>query len=199
MEQQDLVREITRLAEPVARSAGLAIWGVELIPAGRTVVRIYVDTLPGAALADEADASAREADGRGPGIDQCAYVSRHAGLALEAEDIIPRAYVLEVSSPGLDRAFFALAQLEPYVGSDVELKLSRAQPELPDRRRLRGRLLAVGEDDFTLLACDAPEETRLAIRWDNVRQARLAPELPFSNLEKPGKKKSAPRADATSK
>jgi ribosome maturation factor RimP len=199
MEQQDIAREITRLAEPVARSLGLAIWGVELIPSGRTVVRIYVDTPPGAALAEEMDAGTREAGGKGPGIDQCAHVSRHVGLALEAEELIPRAYVLEVSSPGLERSFFALEQLAPYVGDDLELKLGSAQPELPERKRLRGRLLAVGEHAFTLLAYDAPEETRLSIRWDKVRQAKLAPELPFSNVEKPGKKKSAPKADATSK
>ena len=196
MAQQDMVREITRLAEPLVRSSGLAIWGVELIPSGRTVVRIYVDTPPGAA---SADASVREAGGKGPGIDQCAHVSRHVGLALDAEELIPRSYVLEVSSPGLERSFFALEQLAPYVGDDLELKLGDAQPELPDRKRLRGRLLAVGEYAFTLLAYDAPEATRLSIRWDNVRQAKLAPELPFSNVEKPGKKKSAPKADATLK
>jgi ribosome maturation factor RimP len=189
MAQQNIVHDITRIAEPVVRSLGLAIWGIEITPSGRTVVRIYVDTPPGT----------REVDGKGPGVDQCAKVSRHVALALEAEDIIPHAYVLEVSSPGLERPFFALAQLAPYVGNDLELKLRGAQPELPDRKHLRGKLLAAGEHGFTLLAYDAPEETRLSIRWENVRKAVLAPELPFSNLEKPGKKNSAPKADVTSK
>ncbi|MDR0465797.1 MAG: ribosome maturation factor [Deltaproteobacteria bacterium] len=187
MEEQGVVREITRIAEPLVRSLGLAIWGVEVIPAGRTVVRIYVD------------APAPEAGGKGPGVDQCAKVSRHVGLALEAEDLIPRAYALEVSSPGLERPFFALSQLAPYVGNEVTVKLADVQPELPDRKRLRGKLMDVGEHAFVLLACDAPEGTRLSIRWDNVRKATLAPELPFSKLEKPGKKKSAPKAGATSK
>jgi hypothetical protein len=49
------------------------------------------------------------------------------------------------------------------------------------------------------LAYDAPEGTRLAIRWDNVRKAALAPELPFARRATPGKKHSASRADATVK
>ena len=190
MKQQSLVREITRIAEPLARSLGLAIWGIEVIPSGRTLVRIYVDTPPDAL---DADRSAREASGKGPDIDQCARVSRHVGLALEAEDLIPRAYVLEVSSPGLERRFFALVQLAPFVGSALELTLDNAQPELPRRKRLRGKLLAVDDHAFSLLAYDAPEGTRLSIHWDNVRKATLAPEAPFAIMEKPGHRKSTPK------
>jgi len=204
MEQHRLVHEITRIAEPVVRSLGLAIWGIEIIPSGRMVLRIYVDTpfdarnVP-AERPDVDDAARAKGGCRGPGIDQCAKISRHIGLALDAEDIIPRAYVLEVSSPGLERPFFALAQLASYVGADVTLKLDSVQPELPDRKCLRGRLQAVGEQALTLSAYDAPTGTLLSIRWDNVRKATLAPELPFAHGKKNGKKNSAPKADATSK
>ena len=203
MGQQNILQEITRIAEPLVRALGLVLWGIEIIPSGRTLLRIYVDTPPGPqdGPAEEAhtNVAASGSRGKGPGIDQCAYISRHVGLALEAEDLIRNAYVLEVSSPGLERPFFALEQLAPYLESDLELTLGGAQPELPDRKRLRGKLLAVGEDAFTLLVYDAPEETRLSIPWNNVRKATLAPELPFSNFEKPGKKKSALKADATFK
>ena len=203
MEQHRLAHEITRIAEPVVRALGLALWGIEFIHSGRTVLRMYVDSPPGArdipAARPDTDEAARTVDGSGPSIGQCAKISRHIALALDAEDIIPYAYVLEVSSPGLERPFFALAQLAPYVGSDVTLKLGSIQPELPDRKCLRGRLQAVGEQDFTLLAYDAPAGTLLSIRWDNVRKAMLAPELPFSKSDKRGKKKSAPKAGAASK
>jgi ribosome maturation factor RimP len=151
------------------------------------------------ALKPGADIFPPGAEGRGPGIDQCAYISRHVGLALEAEDILPHAYVLEVSSPGLERPFFSLAQLARYVGNTVAVKLDSAQPELPNRKRLRGKLLAVGELSFSLLVCDAPEGTRLSINWDKVRKARLAPEPPIAQGKKNTRKKSAPRANATSK
>ena len=203
MGQQNIVQEITRIAEPVVRALGLALWGIEIIPSGRTLVRIYVDIPPGPQDGPPEEAHTNAAPpgsrGKGPGVDQCARISRHVGLALEAEDLIHHAYVLEVSSPGLERPFFALAQLAPYLESDLELTLAGAQPELPDRKRLRGKLLAVGEDAFTLLAHDAPEATRLSIPWNNVRKATLVPELPFSTFEKPGKKKSALKADATFK
>jgi ribosome maturation factor RimP len=198
MEEQGMVHKIARMAKPLVHSLGLALWGIEIIPAGRKVLRVYVDTSPGTRDAPAEEAAPREAGGKGPDIDQCAKLSRLLGLALDAEDIIPGPYVLELSSPGLERPFFALAQLAPYVGSDVSVKLAEAPPELPDRKRLRGKLLAVGEQAFTLLAYDALEGTRLSIPWDKVRRAELAPELPFSKLEKPGKKKS-PKADATQK
>ena len=197
MEQHRLIHEITRIAEPIVRSLGLAIWGIEIIPSGRTVLRIYVDTPFDArdvpAERPDADESVRAVGGRGPGINQCATISRHIGLALEAEDIIPRAYVLEVSSPGLERPFFALAQLAPYVGADVTLKLGSVQPELPDRKCLRGRLQTVGDQTFTLSAYDAPAGTLLSIRWDNVRKVTLAPKLPFTHVEKTAKSNPHPR------
>ena len=203
MEQLGIEDEITRIAEPIVRSLGLTIWGIELISSGRTMLRIYVDTLPDAQDAPmtepDVQESTGESGGRGPSIDQCANISRHVGLALEVEDIIPQAYVLEVSSPGLERPFFALGQLAPYVGSDLKLKLDNMQPELPGRKHLRGKLQTVGEHGFTLLVYDAPEGMQLSICWDNVRKVMLAPDLPFSNVERPGKKKSAFKADATPK
>ena len=186
MEHQGVIHAITRITAPLVRSLGLELWGIEIIPSGRTVLRIYVDTPPAAGA-------------RGPGVDQCAAISRHISFALEAEDLMPHAYVLEVSSPGLERPFFALAQLAPYVGEDLALKLGCAQPELPDRKHLRGRLMAVDEHAFAMMAYDAPTGTQLSIRWDNVCKATLAPVLPFANVEKPGKKHSALKADATSK
>ena len=202
MEQQGIVREILRIVAPVVRSLELVIWGIELIPSGRTVLRIYVDAPSdapaGCAKMQYLNESARGVGGRGPSINQCANVSRHIGLALEAEGIFSQAYVLEVSSPGMERPFFTLTQLAPYVGENLELTLESAQQELPGRKRLRGKLQAVGERCFTLLAYDAPEGTQLSIPWDNVRKAALAPDLPFARVDKPGKKNSAFKADATS-
>ena len=228
MTQDSLLERITRIAEPAARAHGLEIWGIELVPAGRTLLRIYLDApqqgATDAALEAEQGTSQnaeqgaaqstgqgsqnpapeeeqfRESGGSGPSIDQCARVSRHVALALEAEELFPGPYVLELSSPGLERPFFSLAQLRPYLGCQLELRLRQALPELPGCKRLRGLLLAVETEELLLRPNPAdraeaqalPEQNRLPIAWNNVLKARLLPELPFSQNKKPGKK-SAPK------
>ncbi len=207
MTQPGLIDQITRIAAPAAHALGLEIWGIEIIPAGRVLVRIYVDTpanvspnvspgvATGAPEASAGEGGMREDGGRGPNIDACAALSRHVGLALEAEDILSHAYVLEVSSPGLDRLFFAPAQLPPYVGKELELELARPRPDMPGRKRLRGELRAVDGPNITLRPQDAPEDSLFA--WEDVRKIRLVPELPFSNTEKPGKKPGGQRKNAS--
>lgn len=178
---------IARIAEPLASALGLEIWGVECIPSGRMLVRVYVDAPAGAPASAERDAL-REEGGTGPSIEQCALISRQLGLALDADDVFPHAYVLELSSPGLARRFFSPAQLAPYTGCKLEAELVCAQEALPGQKRLSGILRAVEEDAFILAAADAPD---LRIAWASVRRARLVPDLPFSDRTKPGKKKAA--------
>ena len=102
MSENALKETVIRLAEPVVRSLGLVIWGVEVVQAGRMVVRLFVDVPPGApeslqaADREENEASAAPSSAS---IDQCEEISRHLGLALEVEDAVPSAYVLEVSTP----------------------------------------------------------------------------------------------------
>lgn len=134
MTENALKETVIRLAEPVVRSLGLVIWGVEILQAGRMIVRLFVDVPPEAPIlkarpdgsgtqleAISSDpASAAPASSTSPSIDQCEEISRHLALALEVEDSIPNAYVLEVSTPGLTRTFFSLAQMRPYLGDMVE-------------------------------------------------------------------------------
>ena len=132
MSENSLKETVTRLATPLVQAQGLEIWGVEIAQAGRTTVRVFVD-LPlevkqaQAALsadsdpADNLEDSADIMTARSASIDQCEEISRQLGLALEVEDLIEQAYVLEVSTPGFSRLFFSLDQMRSYVGDMVEL------------------------------------------------------------------------------
>ena len=136
MSENSLKETVTRLATPLVQAQGLEIWGVEIAQAGRTTVRVFVD-LPlevkqaQAALsadsgitqnhADNLEDSADTMTARSASIDQCEEISRQLGLALEVEDLIEQAYVLEVSTPGFSRLFFSLDQMRSYVGDMVEL------------------------------------------------------------------------------
>lgn len=101
MSQPDRIEFITELVTPLAASLGLAVWGVELGGAARPIARIYVDVLPGAEPAPSEKASYDNLLPQGVTIDQCAELSRLAGLALDVEDPFATNWTLEISSPGL--------------------------------------------------------------------------------------------------
>ena len=122
MNQSPLAAAIADLAAPLAASLGLELWGVELAFSGRGLVRVFVES------------------GNGVSVDQCAELSRLLGLSLDVEDLVPGAYVLEVSSPGLERTFFTEAQLARAVGQRVEITLHEPRPAWPGRRKFRGQL-----------------------------------------------------------
>lgn len=186
---------LTRIAEPVVQSKGLEIWGIEVLQAGRSVVRIYVDVPSAARAAASAALAANEpvspdaASVESVSIDQCAEISRMVGLALEVEDVFASAYVLEVSSPGLSRAFFRPEQMLAHVGDTVEVVLNEAVPDYPGRKKFRGRLQSLVGDRLTLLieAGAEHEAGTLDVTWDQVRKAARV--HVFLDPEKPGKKR----------
>ena len=204
-----LSEQIAALAAPLAASLGLVLWGVEYVPGGRSMLRIFVDdetvppqAEPGAELAREhtADPSREAAEelphgvtaelAHGVTIAQCAELSRLLGLALEVEDLIPGAYLLEVSSPGLDRTFFSASQLAGALGKTVELTYADAPEEYPGRRKFRGVLeQASPENGFALRLEDAvlPDEEPplLHFAFTDLKKAKQVFVVPAK--ERPGK------------
>ncbi|MGD8324483.1 MAG: ribosome maturation factor RimP [Gammaproteobacteria bacterium] len=75
-------------------------------------------------------------------LDDCETVSRQIGALLDVEDPIPGRYVLEVSSPGIDRRLRTSGHFARHVNEEVKIQLSRPQG---GRRRFRGRLADVDE------------------------------------------------------
>src|SRR5450631_4118502 len=100
------VERVRKVAERVAASSGLEIVEVELRGGGKArMLRIVIDKPAGVTHED------------------CAILSRDVGTILDVEDAISgNSYVLEVSSPGLDRKLFRPADYERFTGSKVKLK-----------------------------------------------------------------------------
>ena len=84
----------------------------------------------------------------GIGVEDCATVSRQVSAVLDVEDPIPVEYTLEVSSPGMDRPLFTLAQYERYRGELIKLRL-RAPFE--GRRNFSGELRAIEGDEIVVV------------------------------------------------
>ena len=207
-----LIERVRALAEPLAESLGLMVWGIEFSGGARGVLRVYVDASP---YAEAECGAAHEAGEDGPppsdgglarapedaalppgvNIDQCGEFSRLLGASLEVEDVMSGAYILEVSSPGLERPFFCAAQLHPYIGAPVELVLSAPGPDFPGRRNFRGVLadaprrggdgpIAVVPDCMALPAPTGAK--RLVFSWNDVKRMRLVHIFP--EPRKPGKR-----------
>ncbi|MFO7603080.1 MAG: ribosome maturation factor RimP [Gammaproteobacteria bacterium] len=145
---------VTNLVESVVSPMGYELVGVEYIPQGKnSILRIFIDNEAGVVLED------------------CEQVSRQLGSVLDVEDPIKGQYLLEVSSPGLDRPMFKLADYVRFNGHRVKLRLHDMQD---GRRKIKGRIEQVVEDMITLSLDDGEQIT---IRFDDIDKANLVPEF----------------------
>lgn len=156
--------------EPVVTGLGYEFLGIERLgDRGSGIVRIYIDH-PG-----------------GVTLDDCAAVSHQASAVLDVEGVIADRYVLEVSSPGLDRPLFTPEQYAKFVGSIVSVRLRR---KLDGRRNLEGVLSAIDESGF-VVEMDGRE---WSVPYATVERTRLVPQWPDTKRRKPGT--GAPAANA---
>jgi ribosome maturation factor RimP len=111
---------ITALVEPVLDEMGFELVDVEYLGAeGRRVLRIYMDR-PG-----------------GVSLDDCARVSREISVLIDVKDFVPGSYVLEVSSPGLNRRLKKEKDFVWAMGKKVKVRM---KAPLEGRRNFTGRL-----------------------------------------------------------
>ncbi len=128
--------------------------GVELVHAeyqsktSPSVLRIYIDKPGGVSLQD------------------CARVSKHASALLDEEDFIPRRYVLEVSSPGIERPLFKEADYRRFVGKEIRLITTE---RIEDRRKFTGLIRTFSEG---ILKLELDGET-YQIPFSKIRKANL--------------------------
>ena len=84
-------------------------------------------------------------------VDDCAEISRMVSAMLDVEDPISDKYVLEVSSPGIDRPLVRPGDFERFAGFEAKVELRRA---IDGRRRFRGRLVGIDDGVVRLETAD---------------------------------------------
>ena len=143
----DLTQDISHRAAKVAESHGLELVDVEIFRAGkRRVLRIYIGKREGVTVSD------------------CAHVSRELGTLLDADNVMQdENYVLEVSSPGLDRPFKSLNDYRRNVGRFVRATLREPIAGLGTKQLVVGKLEGVGEDSITLDTDGTPRSIPLSL------------------------------------
>ncbi|SNT71175.1 ribosome maturation factor RimP [Psychrobacter sp. LV10R520-6] len=155
------VAELTNIIAPAVAACDVALWGLEFAPQGnRSLLRIYIEALP------EGKAQDKQVS-----IENCAAVNHQVSGILEVHDPIAGEYVLEVSSPGFDRAFFSDEQMHDYVGQTVSLRLIQAIGEGDQKRRkVTGSLDSIDATSLNLTAADGE---RFEIALTNIDKAHL--------------------------
>ena len=115
--------QVVSVVEPVVVGLGYDLVGAEFGQAenGQTL-RVYIDKPEGIVMED------------------CAAVSRQLNAVLDVEDTIKSAYLLEVSSPGVDRPLFTEAHFSAQVGEQIRVRMADA---VGGRRNFKGQLVAV--------------------------------------------------------
>lgn len=105
-------------------------------------------------------------DGRAVGVDDCALASRLVSAVLDVEDPVSGSYVLEVSSPGIDRPLTRLQDFERFAGFEARVEL---RAPVDGKRRFRGRLRGVEQDRIRL----ETEQERVELSFDDIQKAKL--------------------------
>ena len=108
---------LERVVEPVVRAHGAEVVDLELKPGqGGWILRVFVEK----AGAAENNLSTRDA---AVDLELCADVSRDLSPALDVADLIPHAYNLEVSSPGIERPLRAERDFVRFAGQKAKLRM----------------------------------------------------------------------------
>ncbi|MDX2163997.1 MAG: ribosome maturation factor RimP [Gammaproteobacteria bacterium] len=137
---------------PALEALGIMFWGCQVEFSKRPVFRIFVDKTNGVT------------------VDDCTRATHHIKgvLAVEVPGIDD--YVLEVSSPGMDRQLFKLEQYKLCQGSLIKLRLKRPQE---NRRNFQGKIETV-ENNIVTLHTDTGH---VGVEFDNIERAHVVPQM----------------------
>ena len=179
------LEKVRQAAERVARSEGLEIADVEWKVGKQRFLRVYIDRLPERTAAPDAqdsnDSNASDVEEAPlsnpyPKITHgdCERVSQQLSVILDVEDLIPGpGYVLEVSSPGMDRALKKAADFERFRGRKA--KIVTTEP-VGDAKFFEGRLAGVAPGKVRI-ELQGKQAKVVEIPLDAIRKANLVVEF----------------------
>jgi ribosome maturation factor RimP len=144
-------RDIEDLITPAVEALGCELWGIEFMSMGRhSKLRIYIDREDGVNVGD------------------CERVSREVSDLLDVENLVPQAYTLEISSPGMDRILFKPEHYTRHIGETVDIRLHFPYE---GSKRVTGVLAGLEDDEVILQA----GEDEFILPLENIQRARLVP------------------------
>jgi len=143
--------KLSELLAPIVEEIGYRFWGLEYqVRKADALLRVYID------------------HENGISVDDCATVSHEISGILDVEEPITMAYILEVSSPGMDRILFSAQQFSEFLGENVKIKLNQM---VDGRRKIKGNISSVDGEKITINS----DQEEINIEFDKIMRARLNP------------------------
>ncbi len=154
MDKHLIIDHVKEIAAQVTTAASLELVHIDIAGTKRDLVlRIFIDK-----------------DG-GVNIDDCANVSRDIEAVLDAEDFIPSKYVLEVSSPGIERELYSLSDFVKFTGHLAKVKL---KTEIDAQKTFVGKIVEVDDEKITI---DDRTKGVVSFNYSDVEKANLRIDL----------------------
>jgi ribosome maturation factor RimP len=146
-------RRLADIVGPVIEGMGFELIRLRLMGGKTRVLQIMADRPDG-----------------GIGVDECGEISTAVSAVLDVEDPVEENYILEVSSPGIDRPLTRLKDFEVWKGWEARVETG----ELIDgRRRFKGDLAGVEGDEILITIEEAGEEVTIGLKFDWLSDAKL--------------------------
>ena len=155
---------IEKIIEPALTERGFEIVRISMGGGRRKLLQVMLERL----------------DGTNISLDDCADASRAISALLDVEDPIAENYILEVSSPGLNRPLVKLKDYVRFQGSNIQLELHELQE---NRRRFSGLLTHVEGDEISL---ELEEDGKPIVKflYSDIQKAKVIPEISFKKDRK---------------
>lgn len=154
MDKQLITERVQRIAAGATAEKGIELVHVEISGTKRDLVlRIYIDKEGGVTL------------------DDCSRVSQAIEAVLDAEDFIPTRYVLEISSPGIERQLYSLADFVRFTGKLAKVKTREA---IGGQKTFAGYIKSVEGDRIVF---DDRTSGTIEFDYSNIEKANLKIEL----------------------
>ena len=146
-------RRLAAIVQPAVEAAGFELVRVRLMAGKTRTLQIMADRAEG-----------------GIEIDELGQITTLVSASLDVEDPLEDAYVLEVSSPGIDRPLTRLKDFEVWSGHEARVETT----ELIDgRRRFKGLLQGVEGDEVLIEIEDKGEPVTIGLKFDWLSDAKL--------------------------
>ncbi|MDH3259071.1 MAG: ribosome maturation factor RimP [Deltaproteobacteria bacterium] len=154
MDLAAITEKVREIIGPLINALGMELEDMELTKMkGKALLRVFIDKEGGVT------------------IDDCEHASREIEAVLDVEDPIPCSYVLEVSSPGLDRPLKGPKDFKRFAGRHV--RVITREP-IGKQTFFIGKIAEAGEDGIVLLL---PENQEVIIPYRTISRARLEVEV----------------------
>ncbi len=165
MNKSERVERIREITETVVEKQALELVHVELVGSGKQqTVRIFIDNEKGITHED------------------CASVSHEVEKQIDAEDLIKNSFVLEVSSPGIERGLYKLPDFEKFAGETAKIKTISP---VNGQRNFEGEILRIEGGEILF---DDKTNGSVRIPFEAVTKANL--KVDFEKELKRAKRKS---------